>query len=126
VLVVAVPSLLAWLLGRAARLRRWPDRRPLALIGALTLATAIAAATGRDSGVQTGPYLEGIAVGAIFLAALPLTAYYALGRWTRIPAGFVALIWLASLAPLAVYWLYALLATVALVGCPPDAYECPV
>jgi hypothetical protein len=124
-LIVAVPSLLAWLLGRATRLRRWPDRRPLALIGALTVATGIAAATGRDTGVHTGPYLAGIAVGAVFLAALPLTAYYALGRWTRIHAGFVAMIWLVSLAPLALYWIYALLVTVALVGCPPDAYECP-
>jgi len=121
-----VPSALAWLLGRVVRVRRWPDRWPLALIGALTVAAGIAAATGRDTGVHTGPYLAGIAVGAVFLAALPLSAYYALGRFTRLPTFVVAGIWIFSLAPLALYWLYALLVTAALVGCPPDAYECPV
>jgi hypothetical protein len=126
VLIVAVPSGLAWLLGRVVRVRRWPDRWPLALIGALSVAAAIAAATGREPGVHTGAYLGGIAVAAIFLAALPLTAYYALGRFSPVPTFVVAGIWLLSLAPLAVYSIFALLFTAGLVGCPPDAYECPV
>ena len=121
-----MPSLLAWLLGRVVRVRHWPDRWPLALIGALAVAAGIAAAAGRDPGVHTGPYLEGILAAAVFVAALPLAAYYGLGRLTPAPLFVLVMIWIASLAPLTLYWIVALLITAGLVGCPPDAYECPV
>jgi hypothetical protein len=122
---LAVPSLLTWLLGRMVRQRRWPDRWPLALIGAVTVAAGVAAATGRESGVHTGAFVGGIVVGAIFGAGLPLLAYYGLGRFTPGPVFVGLAIWLVSLAPLALFWLLAVYITAALVGCPPDAYECP-
>jgi hypothetical protein len=123
--IVAVPSLLAWLLGRAVRARRWPDRWPLALIAALTVAAGVAVATGRESGVETGAFVGGVVVGALGLVAAPLLTYYALGRFSPVGVIAVAVIWLVSLAPLAVFWFFAIYVTAALVGCPPDAYECP-
>jgi hypothetical protein len=106
-------------------LRRWPDRWPLVLIGAVTVAAGVAVATGREAGVHTGAFVAGIVVGAVFGAGLPLAAYYALGRFTPGPFFVGVAIWLVSLAPLAVLWFFALYVTAALVGCPPDAYECP-
>jgi hypothetical protein len=124
--ILAVPSLLAWLLGRAVRRKRWPDRWPLALIAALTVAAGVAVASSRAAGVQTGPYVEGIVVGALGLAGVPLVAYYVLGRFTPGSRFVVVLIWVVSLVPLGVFWLVMAFVTDALVGCPPDAYECPV
>ena len=46
----------------------------------------------------------------------------ALARWPLVLGG----LWLVSLVPLAYYMIIALLFTLDLVYCAPDAYECPV
>ena len=90
------------------------------------MAAGVAVASSRVAGVQTGPFVKGTVIGALGLVGVPLIAYYVLGRFTPGRIWVVVIIWAVSLVPLAVFWVVAAFVTDALVGCPPNAYECPV
>ena len=110
---------------------RWTEQRGVdavlvAGLLALALACGLALAGQRGEGVPGGEFAFGLVFGASVLAVLPALAYWwlgrALARWPLVLGG----LWLVSLVPLAYYMIIALLATLDLVYCAPDAYECPV
>src|SRR3954447_2227787 len=101
-LLVALGSLAAVGAGVLWRARGWPDRRPPAPVGALAAVAAVVAGSDPDPDVTGGAVAKGVAVAAVGLVAIPLLAYYALGRFTpnRI---VVAGVWLVSLVPVGIY-----------------------
>jgi hypothetical protein len=99
-----------------------------AILGGLAFSLAVAALvfTWRGSEVEGRSVFIGVLIGALSLGAFPVWVYFALGRALAARRITLALLFVASLVPLFVYCGLMLLLVYDLVGCPPDAYECPL
>lgn len=125
IVALAAASLVATAAGTAARTRGWSDRWAALAILAGAAVTVAVVAGGRDPKVTDETFVQGLAIGALGLWVVPVSAYYALGRLVRRPVARGA-IWLLSLPALG-YWLFmALIFTADKVSCAPEAYECPL
>ncbi len=125
-LIPVAVSLLACLGGVWRANTDQPDR--IALLVALMAAIVVGffVAGWREPGVTTDAFISGVVLGATAIGALPVLAYYWLGRVAAGHRFLLAALWLASLLPLVCYLILAGLVTADLAQCPPDAYECPV
>lgn len=96
---------------------RWAAKRwiPAALVAVISVTLGVVAYLARAPGLSIGQAIAG-AVVAVLASSLPLSLYWAMGRFVR---DLVALVvgWVASLAPLYFYALYALLFVVAYTQC---------
>jgi hypothetical protein len=112
----------------AGALRRKAPRPDWIAVGGAALVGAVfgvLAATAYETGVSTEDAIKGVAL-AIVVGAFPAYGLYEVGRALasrRVVLGFACLMLTAPLAALYfVGWIFVL----ALVHCPPDAYECPL
>src|SRR3954447_26041048 len=124
-LIPAAVSAGACALGWRLAQRRWLN--PWLLI-AVALAVGLLAGAyvaGRDADVHTGAVVAGVILASLFLGAVPVLLYYWLGRALARNPPLLAIAWFLTLLPLYVYSFFAVVFTVKLVACPPDAYECP-
>ncbi|SRR5581483_8422989 len=110
----------------AAGAKRVDRRVAFGVALAAGAALALVTAGERAAGVHEGALIAGVAIAAVFVAILPLIAYYELGRAMLGHRVVLAVLWLLSLVPLYFYLFFAWLAVAAKVSCPPGAYECPV
>jgi hypothetical protein len=110
--------------GRAEAFR--PDWK--AVLGGMVVSLAVAALvfTWRDSEVEGRTVFIGVLIGALVLGAFPVWVYFALGRALAGHRVLLAVLFVASVVPLYLYCFLMLLLVVDVVGCPPDAYECPL
>jgi hypothetical protein len=127
IVVPAAASLLAVFAGRTVAHRADPGLRRIVwgAIAGCSVLFAMVAYSWRAHGVSVGQALGGAALALVLGAALPLSAFYALGRVVR-NAFAVAACWLASLVPLGYYGFVVMLLIAKQTSCPPGAYECPV
>ena len=97
------------------------------VLGGMVVSLAVAALvfTWRDAEVEGRTVFIGVLIGALVLGAFPVWVYFALGRALAGHPVVLAVLFVASIAPLYFYCLAMLLLVVDVVGCPPDAYECP-
>jgi len=124
-LILAIPTVAAI----AGSLRHGAPRPdPLAAVGAgvVGIGVGVLAASLHDPEVPVGHAIGGAAAAAVLLGALPLYLYFVIGRALAAHPIALGLVCLASIAPLSYYYLIGLILVFAVVGCPPDAYECPV
>jgi hypothetical protein len=103
-----------------------PDWKAILCGLAFSLAVAALVFTWRDSEVEGRTVFIGVLIGALSLGAFPAWVYFALGRALAIRRVLLGVLFVASLVPLFVYCVLMLLLVYDLVGCPPDAYECPL
>lgn len=97
---------------------------PAALVAVITVTVGVVAYLGHAPGVSTGRAIGG-AVVAVLASVLPLSLYWAAGRFVRDLVDLV-LAWLASLAPLYIYAVIESLIVVAYTQCGPGSSECPL
>ncbi|CAA9476224.1 MAG: hypothetical protein AVDCRST_MAG85-337 [uncultured Solirubrobacteraceae bacterium] len=83
------------------------------------------AASAREPEAARIEVFQGILLAAFGLTALPLLAYYALGRFVEGRA-ILAAAWLLSLAPLGVGLFFGWWWTLDLIACPYGSSECPL
>ena len=100
----------------------------MAWSAAAVLGAVVAALTAghRDPQVPDGEFVAGLALVSVVMTALPVMAYYALGRALATRRVVLGGIWLVSLIALYVFLVMCMLGVAELVSCPPGAYECPV
>lgn len=91
-----------------------------------SLAVAVLVFTWRSAEVESRTVFIGVLIGALVLGAFPAWVYFALGRALATRRAVLAMLFVASLAPLLFYCFLMLIFVYGLVGCPPDAYECPL
>lgn len=104
-----------------------PAWRVLVLGCSVTAAIAVAVfAQERGSGVPDRDFVEGLLLAALLFGVVPWAAYFGLGRALAQRRRLLAILFVLSLVALVVYVFMALVATLALVSCGPDAYECPL
>jgi Na+/H+ antiporter NhaD/arsenite permease-like protein len=123
--LIALGSLAAVGAGVLWRTRAWPDRWPLALVVVIAVVVAAVVASDPDPEVSGGAVAKGVAIAAVGLAALPLLAYYALGRFTpnRVVVGVV---WLVSLVPAGIYVIVVALVVAGYTQCSAGENDCPI
>jgi len=99
-----------------------------AVLGGLAFSLAVAGLvfTWRDAEVEGRTVFIGVLIGALVLGAFPAWVYFELGRALAERRLVLAVLFVASVAPLLFYCLLMLIFVYGLVGCPPDAYECPL
>jgi hypothetical protein len=103
-----------------------PDWTPVVAGLVFSLVIGAIVFTWRDSEVAGSDVLAGVLIGASMLGACPVWLYFALGRALVGHRGVLAALFVASLVPLYLYCILVLLLAIDLVGCPEDAYECPL
>jgi hypothetical protein len=118
-------ALAASIAGAARARREWPDWLALVAILGVTAALWAFMWTWRGPDIGSGTVLFGAAFGAFLVATIPLLVYYGVGRALAGHRLALALVWLASVVPLALWLVMTLLLTANVVSCPQDAYECP-
>jgi hypothetical protein len=108
-------------------LRRGAPRPDWLAVGGAALVGAVfgvLAATTHRTGVPTEDTIKGVTL-AVAVGAVPAYALYEVGRALathRVVLGFACLL---LTAPLAALYFIGWILVLALVHCPPDAYECP-
>ena len=104
--------------------RTW---RTLLVGGAVYAVLAVLALAGeRGHGVSDGDYVKGLALAGLLFGPVPFAAYFGLGRALARWRWVLVVVFVVSLAALFYYAFFALIATLELVHCGPDAYECPI
>ena len=122
---LVVPALVS-AIACTAGARRVDRRVAIAVAILASAAIGIWVSGWRISGVQSTALIQGIVLGSVMLGAVPVLAYYGLGRTLHRHPKALAVTWLVSLAPLLGYVFLATLLTANLVACLPDQYECPI
>jgi hypothetical protein len=112
--------------GAARSGRPWLDAAAILGLVAVVLGVAAWVASAVDPAVSPDQAALGVAFGAVALGGGPAIAYYVLGRLLARRPAFVFAAWFLAVLPVAMYFIFALILTTAMVGCPPHAYECPV
>jgi hypothetical protein len=124
-LVVLVIPFVAAVAGVLRRGARSPDRFALVGAGALGVLFAVLAATTHEMGVPSGDAVQGVVVAAL-LGAVPPYAFFLLGRALAERRITLGLICVVSAVPVTYLYFLGWIIVLALVHCPPDAYECPL
>jgi hypothetical protein len=96
----------------------------VALAALISVAFGVEAYVDHAAEVSSGQALGG-AVIALLATTVPLGVYWAMGLLTR-RLEWLVVVWVASLVPLYVYALVALLLVISHTQCGPQAYECPL
>ncbi len=127
--MIFVPAVFAAALTAVGALER--DRARPGALGILAIvgtgvAVLVSLIETHDPEVGTGDFAAGLLIGTLAAGLLPAFGYYLLGgrlggRWITL-----AVVWLLTQVPLAVYVFVVYIAAVDLTDCPPDAYECPL
>jgi hypothetical protein len=128
-LLVAAPLLVALGACVAGVIRtdaRQPDWRAVLGGAVVSLIAAAIAYSWRDPDVDGSSVFFGVLTAALMLGALPVLIYFNLGRWLAGHRIVLGLIILATAVPLYLYYFLMLVLVFEVVGCPPDAYECPI
>jgi hypothetical protein len=105
---------------------RVPWRAAVAVVLAAGVAVGFWLAGERVQGVHEAAFIEGVLIGGLLIGVLPTLIYYVVGRGLRGHPVAAGITWLVSLVPLYLWFFLTLLASAALVACPPGSYECPV
>jgi hypothetical protein len=124
-LILAIP-ILAAIAGSVRHGAPRPDAFAALGAGIVGIGAGVLAATLHDPGVPLGAAIGGVAAAAALLGALPPYLFFVIGRALAGHPITLGVVCLASIAPLAYYYLIGLILVFGAVGCPPDAYECPV
>jgi hypothetical protein len=124
-LILAIP-IAAAIAGSLRHGARRPDVFAAVGAGLVGVGAGVLAATLHDPEVPLGDAIGGVAAAALLLGALPPYLFFVIGRALAGHPITLGLVCLASTAPLAYYYLIGSILVFAVVGCPPDAYECPV
>ena len=124
-LVVGIPVLAA-IAGALRRHATRPDPVALAGAGLVGIAFAILAATTHEPGVPLEDAVKGVAAAGLLIGALPVYGFFLLGRALANHRVTLGVLCVAGTVPLAYFYLLGWILVLALVHCPPDAYECPV
>jgi hypothetical protein len=103
-----------------------PDRGALVGAGVVGIAFAILATGAHDPAVAALDAVAGVVLAGLVLGTLPVYVYFVLGRALARHRITLALICAASAVPLIYFYLVGWILVLAMVHCPPDAYECPV
>jgi hypothetical protein len=105
----------------APRAHRWALGGS-ALVG---IAFAVLAATTHEPGVPIQGAVFGVATVGVVVGALPPFLFFVLGRALGEHRLVLGLVCVAAAVPLVYFHLLGWILTLAMVHCPPDAYECP-
>ena len=124
-----MPALVSGVLTGLGMLERDRERfGPLGMlaVGVLTVLVVVWLAASHEPDVPDSEFAQGLVLGTVGIGFLPAVGYYALGRGLGERRVVLAVIWLGTQVPLAFYLFAALVITLGMTHCGPDAYECPL
>jgi hypothetical protein len=125
IMLFALPAAAAFM-GAARGETRRPDMLILVPMAVAGVALGLLALTAHDPDVPVYEAVEGVALAALLLGALPVYGFFTLGRALAGRRIILVLACLGATLPVAYLYFIGWIAVLALVHCPPDAYECPV
>jgi hypothetical protein len=103
--------------------RRWFTFVPIVLWSVFVVLLTIVA---RVEGVSDGAVASGAVIALFSIGLLPPLFYLAMGWFLARRPVVLAIVWVASLIPVAYYLFLAFIVVVGKVACTPDDYECPI